>query len=224
GRFNPFLPAEAGQELAEEGLSAIDTVLSLTRDQVEARALVLGTTLEGNHKHLRPLSYPVSPGADVHLPPSSSVRTILTGDEDTDRLRLGTLIGRSDVEVGLKTNSIVARHMAILAMTGGGKTVAARRIIRELLEARYPLVILDPHGDYLGLWLRRDLFPNNDIRLFFPSLSVKEENRDLVGYLVSRMTQGFTEPQKEIYIETLESISLDRDGIEVTRFIDLLLQ
>lgn len=32
-------------------------------------------------------------------------------------------------------------------MTGGGKTVAARRIIRELIELSYPLVIFDPHGD-----------------------------------------------------------------------------
>ncbi len=89
--------------------------------------------------------------------------------------------------------------MAILAMTGGGKTVAARRVIRELLEARYPLVILDPHGDYLGFWANKDKFPKNRIRLFYPSLKVKEENRDLIGYLVSQMTQGFTDPQREKY-------------------------
>ncbi len=35
GRFNPFLPMEAGQELAEEGLRLTDTVLSVSRDQIE---------------------------------------------------------------------------------------------------------------------------------------------------------------------------------------------
>lgn len=222
-RFNPFLPAEAGQELADEEVPLIDTVLSQSRDQVEGKVLVLGCTSASDLKTLRPLSYPVSPGAEVRLPPPDSVRTILTGDEETPRIRLGHLIGRSDVEVRVKTNAIVARHMAILAMTGGGKTVAARRVIRELLNVRYPIVILDPHGDYLGFWLKRQLFPRNQIRLFYPYLRVKEENRDLIAYLVEQMTQGFTDPQREAYHEALGAVNLDNEGIPVARFIDRLL-
>lgn len=223
-RFNPFLPAEAGQELAEEQVGLIDTVLSLSRDQIEGKVLVLGRTAREDLKTLLPLSYPVSPGGAVYLPPPAAVRTVLTGDEKTQRLRLGRLIGRNDVEVEIKTNIVVARHMAILAMTGGGKTVAARRVIRELLEAQYPLVIMDPHGDYLGLWSRQDLFPKNKVRLFFPHLVVKDENRDLIGYLVANMTQGFTDPQKEEYHKALEGVALDTHGITVTTFIDRLLQ
>jgi DNA helicase HerA-like ATPase len=223
-RSNPFLPAEAGQELADEGLSLIDTVLSVSRDQIDGRVLVLGCTIPGDLRNLRPLSYPVSPGAEVLLPPSGTVKTILTGDEETHRLRLGHLIGRSEVDVRIKTNAIVARHMAILAMTGGGKTVAARRVIRELLGARYPLVVMDPHGDYLGLYLKRDLFPKNVIKLYYPSITVKEENRDLIGYLVAQMTQGFTDPQKEKYSEALDGLSLEGETISVPRFVDRLVQ
>ena len=222
GRFNPFLPVEAGQELAEEGVDLVSTALSLSRDQVDGRVLVLGATDLGNLQRIRPLNYPVSPGAIVYLPPASAVKTILTGDEHTHRLRLGSLIGRQDVPVRIKTNAIIARHMAILAMTGGGKTVATRRIIRELLEVKYPLVILDPHGDYLGLWEKRDLFPKNSIELFYPSLRVREENLSLVGYLVSQMTQGFTDPQKEKYYEALGKINLNQD-ISVQKFIDKVL-
>jgi hypothetical protein len=43
-RQNPFLPKEAALELAEEELRLTDTVLSVTRDQVIAEALVLGLT------------------------------------------------------------------------------------------------------------------------------------------------------------------------------------
>lgn len=223
-RFNPFLPAEAGQELADESVSLIDTVLSYSRDQVEGRVLVLGCTPPGDLRNLRPLNYPVSPGAEVYLPPSATVQSVLTGDEETHRLRVGHLIGRNEVQVGLKTSVIVARHMAILAMTGGGKTVAARRVIRELLAARYPLVIMDPHGDYLGLWSKRDLFPKNTIRLFYPNLIVKEENRHLVGYLVKQMTQGFSDPQKEVYSQALESLQVDSEGVVVSLFLERLLQ
>jgi DNA helicase HerA-like ATPase len=224
-RFNPFLPAEAGQELAEEELKLTDTILSLSRDHVEGKVLVLGMTIGADLRRMLPLNYPVSPGATVILPPAEAVKTILTGDEDVHRLRLGTLIGRPNIDVALKTNSIVARHMAILAMTGGGKTVATRRIIRELLDAGYPIVILDPHGDYLGLYTKRELFKGRTVRLFYPSIGVNERNRDLVSYLVGRMTQGFTDPQKEQYLEAAERVPLKEDkDLPIREFIERVLQ
>lgn len=223
-RFNPFLPAEAGQELADEGVDLLDTVLSYSRDQVEGKVLVLGCTSPTELTKLWPLSYPVSPGAEVRLPPALAVKTVLTGDEVTHRLRLGTLIGRGDVEVSLKTNAIVARHMAILAMTGGGKTVAARRVIKELMEAGYPLVILDPHGDYLGFYSQRHLFPKSTVKLYYPHLTVNESNRDLIGFLVGEMNQqGFSDAQREKYQEALEAVTLPDEGISVPRFIDRLI-
>ena len=224
-RFNPFLPAEAGAELADEGLDLLDTVLSNSRDQIEGTVLVLGRTRADDFTKLVPLNYPVQPGAVVHIPPPSAVKTILTGDEKTDRLKIGSLIGRREVEVSLKTNIVVARHMAILAMTGGGKTVAARRIIRELLNIGYPLVILDPHGDYLGFWEKRDLFPKNKICLFYPHLNVNERNRDMIGFLVSRMTQGFSDAQLDRFHDAIEGVEVpDEKGLPITTFIDKLLQ
>ncbi len=223
-RYNPFLPVEAGQELADEGVKLLDTILSFSRDQTEAKVLVLGCAAEGDYRNLRPLNYPVSPGAEVSLPPPDSVRRILTGDEDVHRLRLGHLVGRNDVEVRVKTNPVVARHMAILAMTGGGKTVAARRVIRELLGANYPLVILDPHGDYLGFWAKRELFKQNTIKLFHPHVKVQEETRDLVAFLIREMTQGLTEPQRSAYETALERTTIDKNGNDILVFIERLVQ
>jgi hypothetical protein len=225
-RFNPFLPAEAGNELADEDLELLDTVLSNSRDQVEAAVLVLGMTLSSNPTQILPLNYPVQPGAVVNRPHETAVKAILVGDEaDVPRLKIGTLIGRRSVEVSLKTNVIVGRHMAILAMTGGGKTVAARRIIRELLATRYPLVILDPHGDYLGVWEKRDLFPDNKIKLYYPSVNVNDRNRDLISFLVSRMTQGFTDPQKDKFHEAMDATDLkEGESVPVSVFITRLLQ
>lgn len=222
-RSNPFLPLEAGLELADEGLELIDTVLSTSRDQVQAQALVLGYTLPGDLHTLMPLNYPVTPGAEVCLPPAEAVQALLTGDERVSRLRVGTLLGRRDVEVSLKANAIVARHMAILAMTGGGKTVAARRIIRELLKLRYPLLILDPHGDYLGLWENRSALHNAEIKLFHPRINVTEESRDLISYLVRQLTQGFSDPQREKYEEAANKVALEEGGMGVGSFIDAVM-
>src|SRR5437763_3066890 len=93
-RYNPFLPAEAGQELADEGIKLLDTILSFSRDQTEAKVLVLGYAREGDYRSLNPLNYPVTPGAEVLLPPGDTVKRILTGDEEVHRLKLGWLVGR----------------------------------------------------------------------------------------------------------------------------------
>ena len=81
-RFNPFFPAEAAQELANENIRFLDTVLSGSRDHLEAEVLILGTTF-GNDPgaaQLSPLTYPVKPSAEVLYPPADAVRRLLTGD------------------------------------------------------------------------------------------------------------------------------------------------
>ncbi len=72
-------------------------------------------------------------------------------------------------------------------MTGGGKTVAARRIIRELIDLKYPLVIFDPHGDYLGFFEKRSLLKDTNIRIFYPMIRVRESNLGIVADLIDKM-------------------------------------
>lgn len=199
-RFNPFFPFEAAQEIAGQGISIEDTVLSDTRDQLEAVALILGTTPEEDLSGLSPLTYPVKPASSVWHPPAEAVRQLLVGGREMDRGALiGSLIARSDVDVTLSASKLVARHLAILAMTGGGKTVASRRIIRELIRQGYPLLILDPHGDYVGLAKCRDILqeeaPGCEVKLFYPELLVQQDGEDLITKLVSQMTSGMTEAQ-----------------------------
>jgi len=157
-RVNPFFPAEAAQELADQDIAILDTVLSTTRDYLQAEVLIIGSTptVGSADLALSPVTYPVRPAAGVFNPPASVVQKLLTGgDKDSIKLHLGSLIGRKDVEVFLGANKIVSRHLAILAMTGGGKTVAARRVLRELAKIKYPTVIFDPHGDYLSFFEKR---------------------------------------------------------------------
>jgi len=134
----------------------------------------------------------------VLYPPADVVTALLeTTQSGSNPLHIGHLIARSDVGVSLSGDRVVARHMAILAMTGGGKTVAARRILRELIEKRYPVLVLDPHGDYLGLAQKGALFPDSQIKLFFPHISISPKTKDVVQILIQKMTMGLTEPQQE---------------------------
>ena len=51
-------------------------------------------------------------------------------NEDDFPIRIGTLINRPDIEIFMSGEALAARHLAILAQTGGGKTVASRRIFQ----------------------------------------------------------------------------------------------
>ncbi|MFE0625222.1 ATP-binding protein [Priestia aryabhattai] len=222
-RFNPFFPFEAAQELSENGVNLIDTVLSNSRDQLQASVLVLGYTNENDDKYsLFPVTYPIEPATEVLFPTTEAVSKLLQGERDIDNLYVGELISRNDVSVTLRANPIVARHMAILSMTGGGKTVASRRVIRELAEKSYPLLIIDPHGDYLSLAENKDRFPKNKIKLFYPHLKISDKNEYLLKTLITKMTKGgLTEAQHELFDMALERSPL-ADEMGVREYIHKL--
>lgn len=224
-RFNPFFPAEAAQELANENIKFLDTVLSGSRDHLEAEVLILGTTVAGSSggPQLSPLTYPVKPSAEVLYPTADDVRLLLTGEEQKGpKLKIGTLIARGDVDVSLSARQVVSRHLAILAMTGGGKTVAARRIIRELIEIGYPLVIFDPHGDYLGLFENRALFPGKTIQILYPKITVREGNIDVIANLIDKMGKRLTDPQQHFY-QYLVSTTDPTDGEPAVKYLQRLI-
>ncbi len=226
--MNPFFPAEAAQELAEQDTNLLDTVLSTTRDYLQAEVLILGATRTSDATNLKmsPVTYPVKPAAGVYTPPAEVIRVLLTGEDDKigkAKLHLGSLIGRQDVEVSLQANKIVSRHLAILAMTGGGKTVAARRVLRELTAIRYPILILDPHGDYLAFFEKQKELSGVDVKLFYPSIRIYGQDSGVVEDLIAKMGHRMTDPQKEFF-QTLVSATRLEAGMLAERYIQDLVQ
>lgn len=225
-RFNPFFPFEAAQELSNEGISLRDTILSDSRDQLQAVVKVLGATNENDHTNIFPLTYPIQPAADVFYPPAIAIKALLgAGIPGDTPINIGTLIARNDVEVNISADRVASRHMAILAMTGGGKTVATRRILKELINIGYPILIIDPHGDYVGFWERREHFPNTDINLFFPHLRMTEQNSDIIEDLINKMTEGLTSPQRDYLGRLLANDEYRRRaGDSVLGYLQILVQ
>lgn len=207
-RVNPFFPAEAAQELADKDIAILDTVLSTTRDYLQAEVLIIGSTGSSAATDLRmsPVTYPVRPAAGVFSPPPEIVQKLLTGAEDGSvKLRIGSLIGRNDVEVSLTANKIVSRHLAILAMTGGGKTVAARRVLRELTKIEYPIVIFDPHGDYLSFYEKREKLSGVNIKLFYPAIRVHNDDSGIIEDLITKMGLKLSEAQRDFFQSVIAS-------------------
>ncbi|MFW6120322.1 MAG: helicase HerA domain-containing protein [Petrotogales bacterium] len=61
------------------------------------------------------------------------------------------LIKGLDLPVFLNIDSLVQKHICILAKTGGGKSYACGVLVEELLKKKVPMVIIDTHGEYLSL-------------------------------------------------------------------------
>jgi DNA helicase HerA-like ATPase len=155
-RLNPLFPSEAGHELAATRTNPFDTVLSLSREMVTAVCQVLGVEpLDGSGGgKLDQLRYPPQPASSAYRPDSPDIARVVLGElqENQNRaLDIACLANRPEVNVSVDGHAIVSRHLAILAMTGAGKSWASRRIIEELAKKNYPIVIFDPHGDYTGL-------------------------------------------------------------------------
>ena len=63
---------------------------------------------------------------------------------------VGMLKGH-DVPIYLDINTLVNKHMSVLAKTGGGKSYISGVIIEELIKHNVTVLIIDPHGEYSTL-------------------------------------------------------------------------
>jgi DNA helicase HerA-like ATPase len=109
-------------------------------------------------------------------------------------LDIGTLANRSEVGVSVDGHKVVTRHLAILAMTGAGKSWAARRIIEQLAAKNYPIVICDPRGDYTGLADVPSL--KNRVKRFYAQFPVFEEDAETIANIVSSLGYPLTDTMR----------------------------
>jgi DNA helicase HerA-like ATPase len=87
---------------------------------------------------------------------------IIRADEDLIRQVLGLnaakengayigLLKGHNLKVYLNVDSLVQKHICVLAKTGGGKSYACGVLVEELLKKKIPMVIIDTHGEYHSL-------------------------------------------------------------------------
>ncbi len=139
-RANPFL---------EEGLTDPDHALRIMEmeqwDSFFKAELSIVGQVEGGK-----LSFPKSPplpGADVSEADEAGLMEVLGAEDETRWARIGTLLG-SCAPVYMDIDQVVLRHLAVLAVTGGGKSNAVGVILDEMTRRKGTAVVIDPHGEY----------------------------------------------------------------------------
>lgn len=95
---------------------------------------------------------PLDPGSRVQ-PVDYQFLSAFYGFDEQTSIHIGNLVGyergQDTVPVFLEVNKLVTEHLAVLAMTGSGKSYTVGRIIERLVTLHNgTVVVFDPHGEY----------------------------------------------------------------------------
>lgn len=102
---------------------------------------------------LRRATFPPSPGSDVYLADEEILSDFLGLDQNSG-LHIGQ-VGHHDIPVKLSMTRLLQKHLAILALSGAGKSYLTSVLIEELLDreedaGEIAAVVIDTHGEYIG--------------------------------------------------------------------------
>jgi DNA helicase HerA-like ATPase len=91
---------------------------------------------------------PFKAGHPVYRAKDEVIKRVIGLKENTPTgAYIGMLFGH-DIRVEMDINSMVQKHVSILAKTGGGKSFLCGDLIEELMKHDVTIMVLDPHGEY----------------------------------------------------------------------------
>ena len=126
---------------------------------------------------------PVLPGTEISLADKDILNEIF---KVRNPLKLGSLVNQSDVDVNVDANPILSRHLAILAMTGAGKSNTVSVLIDQLLSYSVPVFVFDMHGEY-----KDASFPNGDVNVISPKINPHYMSFNEIKRLVNIPSNGY---------------------------------
>ncbi|ACX72745.1 protein of unknown function DUF87 [Methanocaldococcus vulcanius M7] len=110
---------------------------------------VLGDVKDLNEeKALKLPRVPPKPGIPIYLAENDLLKEVF----GKGHLKIGHLVTRNDVDVKLDANKLCSRHLAILAMTGMGKSNTVAVLLRELNKLKATVLVFDMHGEYRDIY------------------------------------------------------------------------
>lgn len=147
-RSNVLYNSGMGQSVTE--LQLMPGAL-VTGEQVTSKIELIGYK-EASTGQIKMPRRALNPGANVETVNYQFLSEFYEFD-DSSSLHIGNLVGyergENIVPVYLDVNRLVTEHLAVLAMTGSGKSYAVGRIIERLVAINNgTVVVFDPHGEY----------------------------------------------------------------------------
>ena len=175
------------------------------RDHLVGRARVIG--FRDPAGRLQAPRTPVPAGAEVARVDGPLLAQVF-GLRDTDGAFLGVVKGY-DLRVVLDINTLVQKHVSILAKTGSGKSYVVGVLMEELIKRHVPIVVIDPHGEHGSL-----ARPNNSPHDQGARRRFGVTPRNYGEHIVEYSPDTAANPEAAPF--TLESTNLDvRDIVEL---------
>ncbi|MCS7245900.1 MAG: ATP-binding protein [candidate division WOR-3 bacterium] len=183
-------------------------IRALTSGSIKYRAVVnlLGEITDNG---LSSLKSPPKPSSDVFIADNETLKRVFK-IEDKNYVKIGTLLNNPDIPVYINLSQSVIRHMAILAITGAGKSNTVAVLIEKISEKNGTAIVFDIHGEY------RSFRPNNKpIRIIQPVIDPRlldvEEIGALIGVDMDASPQMYYILNDVVYSIKKRSSSIDEE-------------
>ncbi|MEM0324468.1 MAG: ATP-binding protein [Candidatus Aenigmatarchaeota archaeon] len=136
-RFNPTINEEL---LSEEEIESIK--------KFEESYVIKGKIkILGDIENLKLPKIPPEPGTAIKIATKEILEKIFGKDEKS--ISIGKLLTNENVEVYVNVNKMISRHLAILSITGAGKSNTVCVIVEELAKKGVTSLIFDMHSEYV---------------------------------------------------------------------------
>lgn len=159
-----FMYAESVMEYEKSGSPIVDTFPVDRWEYLVAKCTPLGVYTDGS---ISRVTQPPSPGSNVEEADEKMLSDFLGFD-----LKKGLHIGKlafHNLDVKLNITRLFQKHLAILAMSGSGKSYLTNVLIEELLDrddtlGKPAIIVIDPHGEYKKF--AEDFFYKKYVKVF----------------------------------------------------------
>ena len=179
-RENPYLPENIKSPEHAEGIKKFSTNESTIRGEIQ----ILGKIIDaGDEVFLQIPRTPPFPASEV-LEVDKELLKKVFGAKSKKFVRIGRLLAEKDeIPVYIDIEQVVLRHLAILAITGAGKSNTVSVILKNIINLGGTVVVFDFHGEYLKSQLTRNGKPAVNVikPLINPATLRPKEFASLIG-------------------------------------------
>ncbi len=219
-RLNPFF-----EQIHADYDSLKDKFPTTEWNKTVVEVKLLGSIKEGKSARI---SNPPFSGSKVYFSDADEIRTFLGFTESG--LNLGNIAAESDKNVNVKINvsKLLQKHLAILAMSGAGKSYTVSVLLEELLsipkdQGSLGMILFDVHGEYKNFAepASKEFVSYHNLTRYYDASTMKFALHSLNDSLLFKFLGNISETQQRELLRILREFK-ENDNTRVFDLKDLI--
>jgi hypothetical protein len=213
-----FMQAEAVREYEKSGKPLFNMFPVDRWEYLIAKVTSLGIY---NDDMLKRVTYPPSPGSPVEKIDEKILFDFL--GLDSNGLNIGR-IAFHDMDTKINMTKLFHKHLAVLAISGAGKSHFISILLEELLDrsdelGKPAIIVIDPHGEYVGF--KEDENYSKKTKVFGKgSLSISASS--LSPYQITEFLPEISPVQKRELIRIIQELKKKRKNYSFKELIEAI--